>query len=140
MSRLIYIDTNVYLDLIENRTDRFRPLGEIAGQLIQRALDCEFTIIISSVVVDEIKYNGYYKDFLVLFNDLKDKNKIIYTEETYKDRVYADELKNLRRTPFKDTCHTVIAARMKAEVLITRNLKDFQNFLDIIEIISPDFI
>ena len=140
MSKLIYVDTNVYLDLFEDRQDKFRSFGEVSRQLFRRALGCEFNIVVSSVVVDEIKYNGYYKDFLVLFDDLKDKNKIIYTEETYKDRVYADELKNLRRTPFKDTCHTVIAARMKAEVLITRNLKDFQNFLDIIEIISPDFI
>ena len=59
MSILIYVDTNVYIDLFENRQDRFRPLGEIAAQLFQRGLDCEFNIILSPVIISEAQDNSY---------------------------------------------------------------------------------
>ena len=40
----IYFDTNIYLDFLENRNDRLRPLGELASQLFKRSINCEFFI------------------------------------------------------------------------------------------------
>ena len=140
MSKLIYVDTNVYIDLFENRQDRFRPLGEIAAQLFQRGLDCEFNIILSPVIISEAQDNSYEKELQELIFSLRTANKIVDTEFSYNDKKYARELSNLRKTPFKDTCHAIIAARMKADFLVTRNIKDFENISDIITIISPDYI
>lgn len=140
MSKLIYVDTNVYIDLFENRTDKFRPLGEIAAQLFSRALNCEFNIAISSLVIKEIEDNGFEKDFNILLKNLKSRNKVIFEKETSKDRINANELRDIRKTPFKDTCHLVIAFRMKAEHLITRNIKDYENLSDIIDVALPEYI
>lgn len=52
--RLIYCDTNVYLDYFFDRRDNIRPLGEFAHQVIQRALGCEFYIVISDWVITEL--------------------------------------------------------------------------------------
>jgi len=140
MSRLIYIDTNVYLDLFEDRKDKFRSFGEVSRQLFRRALDCEFRFVISPIVLREIKDNNYEKDFFFLLDDLKKADKILRTYFSYSDKAYASQLKILRKTPFQDTCHAVIAARMKVEYLVTRNVKDYYNLSDIVTVISPDYL
>ena len=65
MQRLIYLDTNIYLDYFENRTDKLKPLGEFAFRIIKRAIDCEFKIVISSIILAEIKFNNYTKQFIL---------------------------------------------------------------------------
>ena len=140
MAKLIYVDKNIYLDLFENRIDKFRPLGEIASQLFIRALGCEFKIILSSLIIEEIENNGYESELNILINDLKKKNKLVFVKEKQADRIAANNLKNLRKTPFKDTCHLVIATRTKAECLVTRNIKDYENLSDIIEVSLPELI
>ncbi len=139
MSRLIYIDSNTYIDFIEDRQDRYRSYGEVARQIFRRGLDCEFKVILSPLVMQEVENNSYGGDFAELLNSLQEAAKIVETRFTEEDERCARELSILRKTPYKDTCHAVIAARMKADFLITRNLKDFQNLSDIINIISPDY-
>ena len=140
MTKLIYVDTNIYIDFFENRTEGFKPFGELARQLFDRALDCEFKIIVSQVVVEEIKDNGYTDVFNDFLNNLKSRNKILPAVFTNKDRIKANELKDLRKTPYKDTCHVILAQKVNAECLITRNIKDYENISDIIFVTLPELI
>ncbi|MBD3304093.1 hypothetical protein GF343_03035 [Candidatus Woesearchaeota archaeon] len=64
MTKLIYVDTNIYIDYFDGRTDYLRPPGEFAYQLLKRTFNCEFRIIVSSLVVDEIEYNLILKSLL----------------------------------------------------------------------------
>jgi len=50
MSTRIYVDANIYLDYLEERTDRIRPLDEFAFKIFRRALECEFEIVISDAI------------------------------------------------------------------------------------------
>ncbi|NQV08301.1 PIN domain-containing protein [Candidatus Woesearchaeota archaeon] len=51
----IYLDTNIYIDFLENRADMLRPLGELAFQCFKQSLGCEFYIVISNHVIKELK-------------------------------------------------------------------------------------
>ncbi|HII15600.1 MAG TPA: hypothetical protein HA362_04775, partial [Nanoarchaeota archaeon] len=46
MAKLIYIDTNVYLDLLIGRQSGLMPNSDIARNILNRTLKCEFHIII----------------------------------------------------------------------------------------------
>jgi hypothetical protein len=49
-----YVDTCIWLDLLEDRTDGLRPLGEFAFQFIKKAMRHGDTIIYSSLVLGEL--------------------------------------------------------------------------------------
>jgi hypothetical protein len=67
MSKRIYVDSNIYIDYFENRSDKLIPWGEFAHKLFQRTFECEFKVIISSFIIKELNNNGYDKEI----NDLK---------------------------------------------------------------------
>jgi len=135
-SEPIYIDTNVYIDHFQNRVDKLRPLGEFAFNSIRKSVECEYRIIISSVVLDELEYNGYAEDIKELTKNLKALNKITYTEESEED------IKRVRmfglKSSINDAKHAVIAIRSKAKYLVTRNIKDFEMFQNLIKIRYPE--
>ena len=54
MEQFIYIDTNVWIDFWEDRRDNIRPLGEFAFQLLKKAYECKYRIIVSGLVIDEL--------------------------------------------------------------------------------------
>lgn len=135
---LIYLDTNIYIDHFRGRVDKLRPLGEFAFQILRRALECEFTIIFSSLVFDELLYNTYEKEIKELVKSLNDKNKIIIVAVSEEDRKRARSISKERKTSFNDTVHAVVAQRAKASVIVTRNLRDFEELQDIIKVSLPE--
>lgn len=136
----IYVDTNVYLDYFEGRTDYMRPLGDFAHEVFQRTLSCEFTIILSGLVVKEILNNRDEEQMYDLINELKEKNKIIKTKATFEDKEKAGQIVKQKRTSFPDTLHAVIAQRMGAEYLVTRNIQDFVELQEMTKIVLPEHL
>ena len=134
----IYLDTNIYIDYFDGRADNLRPLGEFAFNLLKRALDCEFHIIISSLVLDELEYNTYKENILGLIKDLKDKNKLLIIEVNEEDTKNANRVRRERKTSYNDTLHAVLANRIKADFLVTRNLKDFEELQDLVKVVLPE--
>ncbi|KYK24978.1 hypothetical protein AYK26_07925 [Euryarchaeota archaeon SM23-78] len=132
--RTIYIDTNIYIDYFDGRSDGLRSLGEFAYSVLRKTFECEFVIILSGVVLDELKYNTYKEKAKQLIKDLKEKNKIIETETTKDDEIRAREIAKQRRTSTNDTAHALIAKRMKADYLVTRNIKHYTKLLDLIDV------
>lgn len=135
---LLYIDTNIYLDYFEARNDYMRPLGEFAFQVFQRTLSCEFTVILSSLVLDELEFN--HANLEDLFEELKEKKKVIFVDYNEEDVRDTKMLLRQRGGSFNDTLHTVIAKRMNAEYLVTRNIKDFTHLQDLVKISFPEFL
>ena len=140
MSLLIYIDTNVYIDLFEKRTDRLRPLDEFAFQLFRRVFDCEFNIVISSLVVEELEHNLHAEDIAKLKENLAENKKCVFVVETDSDEKEAAMLAAARKTSFNDTKHAVLAWRAGAKYLVTRNVEDFSRLHDIVKIALPESI
>lgn len=139
-NNMIYIDTNCYIDYFEGRVDRLRPLGEFAYNLIRRSIECEFTIVISSLVIDELEFNSYHNQISELIQELKKYNKILYSEEQKSDEINTSLIVKKKKTPFNDTKHAVIANRLGVKYFVTRNFKDFENLNNLVDVVFPENI
>lgn len=137
-NELIYLDTNIYIDYFENRSDRLRPLGEFAFNLIKKALNCEYKIIVSSLVMDELDFKGFENKITDLMNSLRIMKKLIYIQETLEEIRISQKIQNQRRTPLNDTRHAVLANKYKANYFVTRNIKDFLELQDLIFLKFPE--
>jgi len=138
METLIYLDTNIYIDHFEGRTDYLRPLGEFAFQLLKKAFDCKFNIVLSSLVVDELEHNSYSQNIVELKNVLKEGGNGIFIVETADDEQEARQIMKVHKTSFNDTKHAVLARRAGAAYLVTRNMDDFACLQDIIKVVLPE--
>ena len=138
MNALIYLDTNIYIDFFEDRTDRLRPLGEFAFGLIKKSLDCHYKIITSNVLIDELMHNGYEKEIIELTSKLKIAKKLINVEFKEGDNMILHTLIKERKTPFNDTKHAILAQRAGAKFFVTRNMKDFEELQDLITPVYPE--
>lgn len=137
-NELIYPDTNFYIDYFENRVDRLRPLGEFAYNLLRKSMLCEYKIILSSLVIDELEFNGYGEKIKDLIKSLKDLDKIIFIKESEDDDRKARKLKKERNTSLNDTKHAILAQKSKALFLVTRNMNDFTELQDLIQLKYPE--
>lgn len=137
-NELIYIDTNCYIDHFEGRVDKLRPLGEFAYNLIRKSIECEYKIIISNLVIDELEFNGYGDKIQELIRDLKALQKVITIEVTAEDEAKTLKIRKERNTAFNDTKHAVVANRAKAKFLVTRNTKDYEELQDLVELKYPE--
>ncbi len=136
MSERIYVDANIYLDYCEGRADSIRPLQELAFSVFQRTLECEFEIVVSNLVIEEVKTALKTKVTLdMLIADLTSKNKIVYVEETSSEIAQAK-----RRRNWRDALHAIIANRTKCKCIVTRNISDFLEFSDILEAKLPEHL
>ncbi|MBI2529690.1 MAG: hypothetical protein HYW05_00920 [Candidatus Diapherotrites archaeon] len=134
MSTRIYVDANVYLDYFGERTDGIRPLGEFAFRIFQRTLKCEFEIILSDLLLREIKArNGFRARAECLFDDLINKNKLIQVDAEDKDEQEAKFHKN-----WKDALHCILAKKAGCEFIITRDIEHFSSFSDILKAKLPE--
>ncbi len=118
---LIYIDTNVYLDYILQRKSRLAPHDEFAFLLLQRALKCEFEIIVSDILLKELERHAQKLDIDKTIKPLRIKNKIIGIQSSYEDKKEAAMLKSSHDIPFNDILHYVLALRAGAECIVTND-------------------
>lgn len=137
-NELIYVDTDCYIDHFEGRVDKLRPLGEFAYNLIRKSILCEYRIIISNIVIDELEFNGYGHKTSELISDLKEAEKLVFIEETSQDDEKARKIKRERTTPLNDTKHAVLSARSGAVFFVTRNMKDFEKLQDLVKLKYPE--
>jgi predicted nucleic acid-binding protein len=140
MNNLIYLDTNIYLDYLEDRTDNIRPLGEFAFQLIKRTIACEFKIVISGLVFKELANNIDENRVKELFAELNDLDKLIEIEAIEEDVNKTVRICKERKTDFEDTLHAVIANRLKVDYLVTRNIEHFSQLSDLVSVVFPEFL
>ena len=133
----VYCDTNVYVDLFQNRKQRFQDFAEFALAFFQRVRDEEYVLVISDWVYTEIKkphIMGSDNELKELLSSFEEHQKI-HVEKTREDVVKAKELSP---NNFDDALHVILAKKADAIYLVTRNIKDFEEFRDIIEIDLPE--
>lgn len=128
----IYLDTNVIMDFILNRDNS-------AFKLIAQAISCKFYILISDLVIKEINYQDLKNEINSFYKILKACNKICIDKTLDSDKILANEIIKTYNTHYSDALHKVIAKRNNARYLVTKNIKDFICFNDII-IVKPDEI
>ena len=55
MAQKFYLDTSIWRDYSENRSDKYLPLGELALTFINKAIENKNFILYSDFVVEELK-------------------------------------------------------------------------------------
>lgn len=119
---LIYLDTNIYLDYWGDRKDKLRPLGEFAYTVLRRSVECEFMILTSDLVLNELR--GLIEDAEIkeVFSNLKESNKLVIEKVGDSDVNMAKTLKKeYSEVPLPDLIHYCFAINRKVDVLVTRD-------------------
>jgi predicted nucleic acid-binding protein len=127
----LYVDTNVYLDYCLG-SNSIVPLDEFAKQILDRALECEFKLVISDLLLYEIKKK--HVDPNDLLHMLSIKDKIISVEVTSQD------MKISKNIPvhFSDNLHLALAQRSGCDYFVT-NDKELLDCPCNLKIVSSQF-
>jgi predicted nucleic acid-binding protein len=121
----LYLDTNVYMDFIENRDSS-------AYSIIMQTVKCFHEVVFSVIIIDEITFQGYSDEFSNII-------KFLGTKATKKTTNMNDRNK-ARKLPthYNDALHA-LHSRKTNSLLITNNLKDFR-FMEKDEYAHPNDI
>ncbi|MBI2136359.1 hypothetical protein HYU06_04765 [Candidatus Woesearchaeota archaeon] len=136
-SKKIYLDTNIYLDYLLNRKNRYgKDIGSIAFTIFNRALACEFEIVLSSWTSEELIKTIEPDKFMFLIQMLKAKNKLHLVKCEQNDIEQAKKLSE----HYHDPLHAILAKKGNAEFVITRDLSGFECSKSIIKAYLPEQI
>jgi len=118
----VFVDTNVIIDFYDKRTDFYLP----ASQIFDLAKQGNIRIGVSTTSF----VNAFYllrKSYNVeeLYNLLDGLSKLCII--TPSDEKVIKESLRLRRKDFEDTVQYESAKAVNADVIVTRNKKDFEN-------------
>ena len=126
----VYIDTNIFMDYLLSRKDRFRDLGLIAFELLRRIIEESYDIIISDLLIKELEFNIEKDKINDLMLWLNKNNKVIKVETERQDKFRAIKISKNENLSRSDCLHSVLAKKNKADVIITRNIKDFPDLVN----------
>jgi predicted nucleic acid-binding protein len=114
-----YLDTCIWRDYIENRSDRFRPLGDWALRFIKNAVAAESIIVYSDLIVEELSIR-FDDEMIRRMLNVVPTALLLKITITQKDLQLAASLARTHRIPVNDALHAVLAKRSSA-TLITRD-------------------
>lgn len=128
-----YLDTNIWLDYFENRSDGLRPLGEFAFQFLKNCINSDCKIYYSNFVLFELKTKLSENDFFKKVDFAKEN--LVFIESTNENWKQAQILNKSANLHLADALHLVLAKNNSC-ILITRD-KHFDS-LELIEIKKPE--
>ncbi len=137
MAEKYYIDTSIWMDLLEDRRGYHdEPLGDYALKLFVRIKAKEDKIAISDFLIRELESN-YSVEAIngMILPFQKIIEKIFVTKE---QRDEARKIAEERNLPFGDALHAIVARDNKC-ILVTRD-KHFQELEDITSLYKPEEI
>lgn len=124
-----YLDTCIWRDHTENRSDAHRPIGTFATRFLEKIIRERHTIVWSDVLEHELRnspkrsYPESLREKLLLQGLLQE------CQSTPEQIAEAIDLSETRLVPASDALHAIISRDMNA-VLITRDAH-FQELRDI---------
>jgi len=136
MAQKFYLDSAIWRDYSENRSDRFRPLGEWALTLINNALENEDFILYSDFVIKELKVKYSDEEINNILGIVSKRNLLIKVDISESQAKEAAILCKQRKVAFGDALHAILARDNNA-IMVTRD-KHFLELTDIAEIKKPE--
>lgn len=128
MSEVIYVDTNVWISLVKEEKDHLRPISDFSFKLFQSVCDCNFTVLISNFMLQELEHKLSPKEIENMLRPLYSLNKIVHITSSKEDIVFSKKVAH-----WQDRLHEILAKKGGAKYLVTRNLKDFSN--DLVQVV-----
>jgi len=133
MTKIIYLDTNVYLDLYFGRKGSLTTL-----RIFKRTLGCEFKIVFSDWNMYEITKSGVdLKELRIFFDSIDKRGKMI---KVYRAENDVQEAKKISPEHFQDPLHAILAKKGGAELLITSDANGFNNCKHLVQTQLPENI
>ncbi len=118
----VLIDTNVILDVLCKRQDFFEASSKVMKYCEVNSLNG----VISALSIPNIVYIMRKELDAEKTKDVIEKLQLIFTVADLK----ADDIKkalSLDFVDFEDALQSVCASRIKADYIVTRNIRDFKN-------------
>ena len=133
--RQYYVDTCIWIDFYENRSDKFRPLGDWALMFFKKVEQEEEIIFVSDVVVRELSRFYSPEKIREIFDVFENKYLLQFLTKTRIQVAEAVKMNRLKQIGFSDILHAIIA-RDAGAILITRDA----HFLaqDIVTVKKPE--
>ena len=119
MPKKYYLDSCIWRDYFENRSDKFRPLGDWAFRLIRKIIEENNLFIFSDHLISELE-KQYSSEKLNKFFEIIPEQLIIKIKTTEKQAKEAFILKSKLNIPFGDTLHAILARDNEA-ILVSRD-------------------
>jgi len=127
-----YFDTAIWIDMHENRTDRFRPLGEWAFELLRKIREERHTVVYSEITIRELLTHYSTKEIEeMLGGDFLEKISI--SESQAKE---AREISRSLGIPWGDCLHAILAKDNNA-IMIARD-RHFEQLRFLADVKKPE--
>lgn len=136
MAEKFYLDSAIWRDYSENRSDRFRPLGEWALKLINDALENGDFILYSDLVVEELEIKYSEEEINNIFEFIRKRNLLLKVDISESQAKEAAILCKQREVAFGDALHAILARDNNA-IMVTRD-NHFLELTDITDIKKPE--
>jgi len=132
----LYIDTNILIYGIEESKNLYgKDISHSAAKLFTEAISCKYQIIISSWTMNELLQKRKIEDTKMLFTLIEKKIiKVFHTEEEI------TKAKAINPNHFQDELQGMLALKANADYIVTRNVSDFMNFQDRIQVVKPEHL
>lgn len=121
-----YLDTCIWFDFAENRSDNTQSLGKPAKELMNKISKANDTLILSPELMKELKKCYGEERIRKLFSPFSDIELVFSTKKQQKE---AYKVNKVRKVGFTDALHAILARDSKAQ-LVTRD-RHFRKLTDI---------
>jgi predicted nucleic acid-binding protein len=128
-----YLDTNIWLDYFQDRTDGLRPLGEFAFIFLKKAVELKIKIYYSDLILNELNNTIGEEKTNELINQFK--SILVFVKTLDIDFIEAKNLFRTGKIHHADALHAIICKRIET-ILITRDKHFFE--LDFLEVYLPE--
>jgi len=119
----LFIDTNIVIDLLAKR----EPFYEAAAKLFSLADREEINLYVSSLTFANTNYILSKVNNSNLAREILTKFKVLVTVADLNDKVIELSLNDKSFSDFEDGLQYYSALENQADIIITRNLKDFKS-------------
>ena len=136
MRQKFYLDTAIWRDYYEDRSDNSKQLGKLALRFLIKIIKENSLILFSDLIVRELmaKYSKEeIIDILAIFHNLNLLVKVPISQEQANE---AADLHKEKGIPFGDALHAILSRDNKA-VMVTRD-KHFKRLINIAGFKKPE--
>jgi len=136
MPQKFYLDSAIWRDYYENRSDKFRSLGEWALKLINNIIENGDYIIYSDFIVKELKIKYSEEEIKDILEIAGKRNLLFKADISEFQAKEAAVLCKKKKIAFGDALHAILA-RDNDAIMVTRD-RHFLELTDITEIKKPE--
>lgn len=119
----LFIDTNIVIDLLAKR----EPFYQEAAKLFSLADKNKVKLIVSSLTFANTNYILSKLNDSVTAREILTKFKVLVTVADLNDKIIELSLNDKSFSDFEDGLQYYSALEYEADIIITRNLKDFKS-------------